>query len=95
MSNKGDLLHPGQVIFEARKDKALPFGFFRGSISLPFFLWGVDSKVEDERREGALSIAEPPNLKEILTIHPITISNMLKIEALKKIMAYFWRKEVC
>lgn len=42
-----------------------------------------------------MSIAEPPNLKEILTIHPITISNMLKIEVLKKIMAYFWRKEVC
>ncbi len=37
------------MLFEARKDKALPFGFLRGSIDLPFFLRRVDSKVEVER----------------------------------------------
>jgi len=37
---------------------------------LPFFLWGVDSEVEDKRRKGALRIVEPPNPKGIGTIRP-------------------------
>jgi len=40
---------------------------------LPFFLWGVDSKVEDEIREGTLSMAEPPNPEKILAIRLIAI----------------------
>ena len=46
----------------------------------------MDPKVEDEGPEGALSIAESPNPKELLTIHLITISNMLKIEVLIELL---------
>jgi len=35
----------------------------------------MDSKAEDEKREGALSMAEPLHQGEIITIRPITIPN--------------------
>jgi hypothetical protein len=45
----------------------------------------VDSQVEDERRQGDLSIVEPPNLKEIVAI-PIAISKKPQINALDELL---------
>ena len=55
---------------------------------MPFFRWGVDSQAEDERREVALSIAKPFNLKEILAVRPnvkrIRLTNLITFEYSKE-----------
>ena len=91
MSDKGELLQKGQGIFKAREDKALPFGFFRGSVSLPFFPWGMDSQVEVERREGDLSIAEPPIPKKS---SPCKKGKSLGSREDEKVSAYFNRSVI-